>query len=170
MTIHTLVLTVDSFSCNCNSMNSSLSIDFKTISHLAQAMVHVYKYQCIFHCNHFSTNFNFMQQCIQISTRINSSMYIHTPAFVSFETYPIFNNNGIYQNEILTISFTDIFSGVSTRFTCPFPIIGNNTTKFMVAWITYMSRFCLCWRCTRVGTSGNPDVVLPHRAFWVQVT
>ena len=39
MTIHTLVLTVDSFSCNCSSMNSSLSIDFKNISHLAQAIV-----------------------------------------------------------------------------------------------------------------------------------
>ena len=34
----------------------------------------------------------------------------------------------------------------------------------------YVSRFCLCWRCTRAGTSGNPDVVLPHWAFWVQVT
>ena len=34
----------------------------------------------------------------------------------------------------------------------------------------HMSRFCLCWRCTRVGTSCDPDVVLPHRAFWVQVT
>ena len=40
MTIHTLVLTVDSFSCNCNSMNSSLSIDFQlSISELAQAIV-----------------------------------------------------------------------------------------------------------------------------------
>ena len=39
MTIHTLVLTVDSFSCNCNSMNSSLSIDFKSIFHVAQAIV-----------------------------------------------------------------------------------------------------------------------------------
>ena len=33
-----------------------------------------------------------------------------------------------------------------------------------------MSRFCLCWRCTQAGTSGDPDVVLSHRAFWVQVT
>ena len=39
MTVHTLVLTVDTFSCNCNSMNSSLSIDLKSISHLAQAIV-----------------------------------------------------------------------------------------------------------------------------------
>ena len=35
--------------------------------------------------------FNFVQQCIQISTRINSSMYIRTSSFVSFAMYPIFN-------------------------------------------------------------------------------
>ena len=34
-------------------------------------------------------HFNFVQQCIQISTRINSSMYIRTYVFVSFETIPI---------------------------------------------------------------------------------
>ena len=39
-----------------------------------------------------SSTFNFVQQCIQISTRINSSMYIRTSAFVSFETYPIFTH------------------------------------------------------------------------------
>ena len=39
----------------------------------------------------YSVQFNFVQQCIQISTRINSSMYICTYVFVSFETYPIFN-------------------------------------------------------------------------------
>ena len=31
-----------------------------------------------------------------------------------------------------------------------------------------MSRFCLCWRCTRAGTLSDPDVVLLHWAFWVQ--
>ena len=39
-------------------------------------------------------HFIHVQQCIQISTRINSSMYIHTSVFVSFETSttrPIFN-------------------------------------------------------------------------------
>ena len=30
----------------------------------------------------------------------------------------------------------------------------------------YISWFCLCWRCTKVGTSGDPDVVLSHQAFW----
>ena len=32
----------------------------------------------------------------------------------------------------------------------------------------HMSRFCLCWRCTRAGMSGDPDVILLHWAFWVQ--
>ena len=36
--------------------------------------------------------FQLVQQCIQISTRINSSMYIPTSSFFSFETHPIFNN------------------------------------------------------------------------------
>ena len=31
-----------------------------------------------------------------------------------------------------------------------------------------MSRFCLCWRCTRAGTLSDPDVVLLRWAFWVQ--
>ena len=37
--------------------------------------------------------FNFVQQDAYNSTRINSSMCIHTSVFVSFETYPIFNND-----------------------------------------------------------------------------
>ena len=39
-----------------------------------------------------------------------------------------------------------------------------------VGYLYYMSRFCLCWRCTRAGMSGDPDVVLSRWAFWVQVT
>ena len=38
MTIHTLVLSVDSFSCNCNSIDRSMSKDFLEYSHLAQAI------------------------------------------------------------------------------------------------------------------------------------
>ena len=33
---------------------------------------------------------------------------------------------------------------------------------------SYMSQFCLCWRCTQSGTSSDPDVVLLRWAFWVQ--
>ena len=32
-------------------------------------------------------------------------------------------------------------------------------------YISYMSRFCLCWRCTWAGMSGDPDVVLSRQAF-----
>ena len=31
-----------------------------------------------------------------------------------------------------------------------------------------MSWFCLCWRCTRVGMSSDPNVILLRWAFWVQ--
>ena len=27
---------------------------------------------------------------------------------------------------------------------------------------------CLCWRCTRAGTTSDPDVVLLRWAFWMQ--
>ena len=57
--------------------------------------------------------FNFVQQCIQISTRINSSMYIGTYVFVSFETTssirifilidPIFNIRDTITRNIETV-------------------------------------------------------------------
>ena len=42
----------------------------KSNSHISLPLLQLYISQCIFQCNHF----NFVQQCIQISTRINSSM------------------------------------------------------------------------------------------------
>ena len=92
MTIHTLVPPIDSFSCNCNSMNSSLAIDFEEHFSLSSSYCCVCINTSVF-SNVIIQDFNFVQQCIQISTRINSSMYIRTSVFVSFETYPIFNNN-----------------------------------------------------------------------------
>ena len=65
----------------------------KSNSYISLPLLRLYISQCIFRCNHF----NFVQQCIQISTRINSSMYICTSVFVSFETYPIFNR---YQDDL----------------------------------------------------------------------
>ena len=59
----------------------------KSNSHISHPLMRLYKYQYSFNATHF----NFVQQCIQISTRINSSMYIRTSSFVSFKTYPIFN-------------------------------------------------------------------------------
>ena len=88
MTIHTLVLTVDSFSHMCNSTDRSMSKDF--LEHFSFSSG--YCCDCIKASVFSNVNqFQFVQQCIKISTRINSSMYIHTSAFVSFETYPIFN-------------------------------------------------------------------------------
>ena len=88
MTIHTLVLTVGSFSCNCNSIDSSMSKGLQEHFSLSSSFCCV----CI-NTSVFSNvnQFQLVQQCIQISTRINSSMYICTCVFVSFETYPIFN-------------------------------------------------------------------------------
>ena len=59
----------------------------------------LYKNLWNFQCNHF----NFVQQCIQISSRIKSSMSIHTSAFVSFETNPIFNTHCVFFHHITTI-------------------------------------------------------------------
>ena len=47
--------------------------------------------------------FDIQLQCIQISTRINSSMYIRTSSFVSFEMYPIFNS--CFVLSVFTVSF-----------------------------------------------------------------
>ena len=61
----------------------------KSNSHISQSFVaSVYK-PAFFQCLFSSVHFNFVQQCIQISTRINSSMYIRTSSFVSFETTPV---------------------------------------------------------------------------------
>ena len=90
MTINTLVLTVDSFSCNCNSIDNIVSKDFQEHFSLSSS----YCCDCI-NTSVISIQylqFQFVQQYIQISTRINSSMYICTSAFVSLETHPIFNN------------------------------------------------------------------------------
>ena len=79
MTLHSLVLRCDSFSCNCNSNNSHCQLAPKSNSHISQSFVaSVYKpaFSNVLH-------FNFVQQCIQISTRINSSS-VHTYIFRLF--------------------------------------------------------------------------------------
>ena len=114
MTIHTLVLTVDSFSYNCNSIGRSMSKGLQEHFSLSSS----YCCMCI-NTSVFSnvTHFNFVQQCIQISTRINSSMYICTSVFVSFETYPIFNmvqeNFSLSSNYCCMYINTSVFSNVT---------------------------------------------------------
>ena len=83
MTVHTLVLTVDRFSHVCNSIHSKVSIvHLRAISSLLSYCHICIQTTVISMPNHLPL----VQQCIQISTRINSSMYTRTSMFVSFET------------------------------------------------------------------------------------
>ena len=80
MTLHSLVLSSDSFSCNCNSIKLSLvNWLLRAILTCLIPLLRVYINQ------YFSMHlhFQFVQQCIQISTRINSSN-VHTYIFVCF--------------------------------------------------------------------------------------
>ena len=52
----------------------------KSNSHISHPLLQLYKYQCNFYT---VSQFNFVQQCIQISTRINSSS-VHTYICVCF--------------------------------------------------------------------------------------
>ena len=80
MTLHSLVLSSDSFSCNCNSIQSPVSI-----VHLRVILTYLIPLLRVYINQHSSNaiQFNFVQQCIQISTRINSSS-VHTYIFVCF--------------------------------------------------------------------------------------
>ena len=91
MTIHTLVHSSDSFSCHCNSIIPSLSnCHLRAILTSSLPLLRLYKSQCIFQWLSLSS---YMYSNVSRSTKINSSMYIHTSAFVSFETHPIIQQN-----------------------------------------------------------------------------
>ena len=78
MTIHSLVLISDSFSCNCNSIQSPVSIVHLRVNLiLSHPLLRLYINYSISNANQFQL----AQQCIQISTRINSSS-VHTYIFV----------------------------------------------------------------------------------------
>ena len=80
MTLHSLVLISDSFSCNCNSIQSPVSIVHLRVNLiLSHPLLRLYINYSISNANHFQL----AQQCIQISTRINSSS-VHTYIFVCF--------------------------------------------------------------------------------------
>ena len=82
MTIHRLVLSSDSFSCNCNSIQSPVSIvHLRVILTYLIPLLRVYINQ--HSSNAIQFNFIHVQQCIQISTRINSSS-VHMYIFVCF--------------------------------------------------------------------------------------
>ena len=80
MTLHSLVLISDSFSCNCNSIQSPVSIVHLRVNLiLSHPLLRLYISYSISNANHFQL----AQQCIQISTRINSSS-VHTYISVCF--------------------------------------------------------------------------------------
>ena len=80
MTLHSLVLISDSFSCNCNSIQPPVSIVHLRVNLiLSHPLLRLYINYSISNANHFQL----AQQCIQISTRINSSS-VHTYIFVCF--------------------------------------------------------------------------------------
>ena len=86
MTLHSLVLSSDSFSCNCNSIQSPVSIvHLRVILTYLIPLLRVYINYSI--SNAYSVQlrvqYSTVQQCIQISTRINSSS-VHTYIFVCF--------------------------------------------------------------------------------------
>ena len=95
MTILSLVLRSDSFSCNCNSINLSLvNRLLRAILIITNPLLRVYIKQ-YFSNVIFIHDFNFVQQCIQISTRINSSMYIRTSLVCS--TLRVSSSNPIFR-------------------------------------------------------------------------
>ena len=80
MTLHSLVLISDSFSCNCNSIQSPVSIVHLRVNLiLSHPLLRLYINYSISNANQFQL----AQQCIQISTRINSSS-VHMYIFVCF--------------------------------------------------------------------------------------
>ena len=80
MTLHSLVLISDSFSCNCNSIQSPVSIVHLRVNLiLSHPLLRLYITTAFSNANQFQL----AQQCIQISTRINSSS-VHTYIFVCF--------------------------------------------------------------------------------------
>ena len=91
MTLHSLVLIVDRFSCNCNSIQSPVSVvHLRVILTYLIPLLRVYinqhssnAYSVQFRVQYSAVQFQLTQQCIQISTRINYSS-VHTYIFVCF--------------------------------------------------------------------------------------
>ena len=108
MTIHTLVLINWQFSLHCNSIQSPVSIvHLRVILTYLIPLLRVYinqhssnAHSVQFRVQYSAVQFQLVQQCIQISTRINSSMYIVHTSFVSFETPLIYItfSNGLLTN------------------------------------------------------------------------
>ena len=110
MTIHSLVLIVDRFSCNCNSIQSPVSI-----VHLRVILTYLIPLLRVYINQHSSNAHSVqsspvpctVQQCIQISTRINSSMYIvHTSFVLHCVQHQNIHSNRSIQQWLLTNNST----------------------------------------------------------------
>ena len=81
MTLHSLVLISDSFSCNCNSIQSPVSIVHLRVNLiLSHPLLRLYISYSISNVNQFTSN---LHSNVSRSTRINSSS-VHTYIFVCF--------------------------------------------------------------------------------------
>ena len=81
MTIHSLVLISDSFSCNCNSIQSPVSIVHLRVNLiLSHPLLRLYISYSISNANQFTSN---LHSNVSRSIRINSSS-VHTYIFVCF--------------------------------------------------------------------------------------
>ena len=81
MTLHSLVLISDSFSCNCNSIQSPVSIVHLRVNLiLSHPLLRLYISYSISNANQFTSN---LHSNVSRSTRINSSS-VHTYTFVCF--------------------------------------------------------------------------------------
>ena len=81
MTLHSLVLISDSFSCNCNSIQSPVSIVHLRVNLiLSHPLLRLYISYSISNANQFTSN---LHSNVSRSTRINSSS-VHTYIFVCF--------------------------------------------------------------------------------------
>ena len=103
MVIHTLVLISDRFSLHCNSIQSTVSI-----VHLRVILTYLIPLLRVYINQHSSNAIqsNFVQQCIQISTRINilQCTYVH-PLFVLHCVYPATFSNGLLTNNSTTSTY-----------------------------------------------------------------
>ena len=101
MTLHSLVLRCDSFSCHCNSINSFIVNCYpRAILTFLLLCMQLYKSQCIFHTVSQFDHSSYMCSNVSRSTRINSSnvhmyilrlFYIASSIRISILIDPIFN-------------------------------------------------------------------------------
>ena len=97
MTLHTLVHSCDSFSYNCNSIHSFVSIvfhcDLRAFSSFLFLLLRVY----INYRDSSTSHFIHVQQCDYIYQNKYLQVYIRTSVFVSFET----NETNAFQSTLV---------------------------------------------------------------------